>query len=146
MLGEILDGEMLLSTLGCVVDECWLWLQKQYAYVELDAYVVMPNHLHGIIFITQNAEGDSRIDGSRAGGSRTAPTPSKTLGRLIGAFKTTSTKKINHIKQTPGVQLWQRNYYEHIIRNEADLNRIREYILYNPARWEQDTENPATTQ
>ena len=115
-----------------------LWLQKQYEFVELDAYVIMPNHLHGIIFIGE----PDNVGGSRTGGSRTAPTKRKPLGGLIGAFKTTSTKRVNSIRQTPAAQLWQRNYYEHIIRNETDLNRIREYIHYNPARWAQDSENP----
>ncbi len=134
LLGEVLDGEMTLSTLGCVVDECWLWLQNQYEFVELDTYVIMPNHLHGVIFI---------LDSDYTGGSRTAPTKRKPLGGLIGAFKTTSTKRVNSVRQTPGLQIWQRNYYEHIIRNEADLNRIREYIHYNPAQWAQDSENPS---
>lgn len=138
LLGEVVSAEMHLSTLGCVVNDCWLWLAEQYAYVELDAWVVMPNHLHGILFIMD--------DGGR-GASRSAPTdiaPRKPLGQLVGAFKTVSTRKANAIRQTPGRRLWQRNYYEHIIRNEADLNRIRHYIANNPARWEQDTENPMT--
>ncbi|MGB2895232.1 MAG: transposase, partial [Anaerolineales bacterium] len=67
----------------------------------------------------------------------------KPLGRLIGAFKTVSTKRINEIHNTPGAKLWQRNYYEHIIRSEDDLNRIHTYIAQNPAKWEFDRENPS---
>jgi len=66
----------------------------------------------------------------------------KPLGRLIGAFKTVSTKQINIIRNISGVPVWQRNYYEHIIRNEDELNRIRQYIIENPFRWEDDPENP----
>ena len=92
------------------------------------------NQLHGIIIPTWS---DGR------GGSRTAPTENrKPIGRLIGAFKTVSTKRLNAIRNTPGVSVWQRNYYEHIIRSEESLARIRQYIIDNPARWEEDYENP----
>ena len=80
---------------------------------------------------------------ARRGGSRTAPTHRKPLGRLIGAFKTVSTKHINRLHSTPAAPLWQRNYWEHIIRDEADLHRIQEYIQNNPARWEQDSLHPS---
>ncbi len=128
---------MALNEFGEIVAESWQWLEWQYEHVEIDEWVVMPNHLHGIIVIT-----DCR------GGSRTAPTGSdqpkrKPLGRLIGAFKTVSTKRINEIYKTPGAKLWQRNYYEHIIRSEDEFNRIRAYIAQNPAKWEFDRENPS---
>jgi REP element-mobilizing transposase RayT len=64
------------------------------------------------------------------------------LGQLIGSFKTVSTKRINALRLTPGEPFWQRNYYEHVIRNEADLAEIREYILNNPARWDEDDYYP----
>ena len=95
----------------------------------------MPNHLHGIIMIR---------DDIRRGGSRTAPTEKrKPLGRLIGAFKTVSTKRINELRLTSGGPFWQRNYYEHVIRSEEELAEVREYILNNPARWNEDENNPA---
>lgn len=134
ILGEIVDDTVMLSTVGCVVDECWQWLAQQYPYIELDEYVVMPNHLHGILVISDN----------RRGGSRTAPTTdNKSLGRLVGAFKTVSTKRVNILRHAPGAQLWQRNDYEHIVRDEDDWNRIRAYIQHNPGRWAADHENPA---
>ena len=116
------------------VEQSWQWLAAQYTYVELDEYVVMPNHLHGIIVIEDSV-----------GAVREPPLlrARKPLGRLIGAFKTVSTKRINRIKDTPGHAVWQRNYYEHIIRSEAELSRIRQYISENPARWSDDSENPA---
>jgi putative transposase len=86
--------------------------------------------MHGIVIICR-------------GGSRTAPTGNyKPLGRLIGAFKTTSTKRINALRGTPSARLWQRNYYEHVIRNEMDLNDICQYILDNPVKWDIDDNNP----
>ena len=123
----------MLNDFGEMVAESWEWLATRYDYVELDQWTIMPNHMHGIIVIT----------GVVKGGSRTAPTEKrKPIGRLVGAFKTVSTKRINHLRNTPGVKIWQRNYYEHIIRNDDELNRIREYIVNNPAQWEMDRENP----
>ena len=81
----------------------------------------------------------------RRGESRFAPTPvvkRKPLGRLVCAFKTTSTKRINIMRDTPGAPVWQRNYYEHVVRNEDDLHEIREYIVNNPAKWAEDKYNP----
>ena len=170
LFGDIVAGEVRLNAFGQAVAETWLWLGTQYGYVELDEWVVMPNHLHGIIIITGTGDGRPADGGGVGGGSRTAPTvigatgggggvgggsrtaptviastapmvKRKPLGRLIGAFKTVSTKRINEYRGTPGVVVWQRNYYEHIIRDERSLNRIREYIAANPLRWHLDREN-----
>lgn len=134
LFGEIENGRMCLNDCGQEVADTWRWLSDRYPYVGLDEWVVMPNHLHGIIILT---EPNSR------GSSRTAPTQNrKPLGRLIGAFKTVSTKRLNAIRNTPGVSVWQRNYYEHIVRDEESLARIRQYIVDNPAHWDEDRENP----
>ena len=131
VLGKVQDGEVSLSSLGNIVAESWAWLEVGYFQVSLDAWVVMPNHIHGIIVLT-----DGR------GGSRTAPTTKpKPLGRLIGAFKTISTKRINAMRRAPATRFWQRNFYEHVIRNESALSRVREYIVNNPLHWELDREN-----
>ena len=126
LFGDVVDGETRLNPVGQIAGDAWKWLASQYDYVELDEWVIMPNHLHGIIIIS-----DGR------GGSRTAPTR-KPIGRLVGAFKTVSTKHINKLRNTPGEKLWQRNYWEHIVRNEPELKRIREYIRNNPSQWEMD--------
>ncbi len=176
VLGEVADGQMQLNDWGRMAEECWTWLADQYPYVALDATVIMPNHLHGII-VMDDGGGESRRGGSRSalmggsrttptGGSQTAPTDDartgdsriaptriapttaptmdkrKSLGRLVGAFKTVSTKRINEMRSTPGAMFWQRNYWEHIVRNDADLDRIREYIQNNPARWSEDQLHP----
>ena len=138
LFGEVVDGDMRLNDWGQIVADTWEWLATQYAHVELDGWIVMPNNVHGIIVIHN--------DGCR-GGSRTAPTrpaTRKPLGRLIGAFKTVSTQRINELRGSPGMPVWQRNYYEHIIRSEESLSRIRQYILNNPARWAFDRENRLT--
>ena len=129
VFGYIKNGEMVLNDIGKIIHNSWLWLSDQYDYVNLDEFVVMPNHVHGIIFLT---------DMIMKGASRGAPTSRKPLGQLIGAFKTVSTKQINQLRNMPGRRLWQRNFYEHVIRDESDLARIREYIINNPANWEKD--------
>ena len=158
LLGEIIDGAMKLNKYGEIVSETYQWLAQRYPYLILDEWIIMPNHFHGIMVITNQ---------SRRGGSRTTPTTDitltlnrkdiiltyknlpinpelkrKSLGRLIGAFKTVSTKQINLIRNTPGTKIWQRNYYEHIIRNEKSLNKIREYIVNNPLSWQNDQLHP----
>lgn len=134
LFGDVVDGQMQLNDCGQVVADSWLWLSGRYPHVDLDEWLVMPNHLHGIMILTGP---DGR------GGSQTAPTKNrKPLGRLIGAFKTVSAKRLNRVRNTPGVPLWQRNYYEHIVRSEESLHHIRQYILDNPSRWNEDRENP----
>ena len=129
LFGRIENNEMLLNNVGKMIDKWWQWLASHHDYISLDEYQIMPNHFHGIVC----------INNIRSGGSRTATTcRSKTLGRLIGAFKTVSTKHINILCSTPSKHLWQRSFYDRVIRNEKDLSRIREYIQNNPLNWEKD--------
>ena len=130
LLGSVLNGKIRLNVLGETVAKVWQWLSCQYPQVDLDEWQIMPNHLHGIVWLR---------DESHLGLNGIKPKP---LGRLLGAFKTVSTKNVNEIRQMTGLPFWQRNFYEHIIRDEDSLNRIREYILTNPQRWELDRENP----
>ncbi len=131
--GDIAQDKMPLNHTGQLVAEAWEWPAVQYPYVALDKYVIMPNHLHSLIAITDHARG----------GSRTAPTSGrKPLGRLIGAFKTVASKRVNLARKTLGQPVWQRNYHEHVVRDDESLMRIRQYILDNPARWHFDRENP----
>jgi len=151
LLGEIVDGKMVLSEYGRIVAEEWERTALVRPYVRLDEFVVMPNHIHGIIWIV----GDDAVGATRPVGAtrRVAPTGSTTggrptgpragsLGAIIAQFKSAAAKRINQIRGTPGVPVWQRNYYEHIVRNERALNAIRQYIRNNPARWTDDRENP----
>ena len=138
LLGQVIDDCVDLSTYGDIVADCWRWLSERYPYIELDEWVVMPNHLHGILVISDDGRGGSRT----APTTHTTTTKIKPLGRIIGAFKTVSTKNINAIRNTPGNKIWHRNYYEHVIRNEKELHKIREYIQSNPAQWQLDEDNP----
>ncbi len=99
----------------------------------------MPNHFHGILAIGKEDEGTAR----RAPTIRKFGRPmAESLPTIIGAFKSTAARRINARQGTPGATIWQRNYYEHVIRDESSLNRIREYIINNPLSWEMDQENP----
>jgi len=133
LFGEIVDSKIVFNDLGRLVVKSWIWLAERYPYVELDEFIIMPNHLHGILVVSDHCRGDSR----------TAPTSKrKPLGRIIGAFKTVSTKRVNILRRTPGAPLWQRGFYEHVIRDTDNINLIHEYIITNPARWALDRENP----
>ena len=98
-------------------------------------FSIMPNHVHGIIVL---------CSGDVGAGFKPAPTETKQYGlpEIVRALKTYSSRRINEIRNTPGTPVWQRNYYEHIIRNDGELNRIREYIVNNPEQWEEDENNP----
>jgi REP-associated tyrosine transposase len=134
LFGEIADGKMRLNEVGKIVDATWAHMFRFSEVSDPDTWIVMPNHLHGIVAITDIA----------GGGSRTAPTR-KPLGRQLGAFKTVSTRRINEIRRTPGAVIWQRSFYEHIIGDERSIERIDGYIRDNPGRWESDPENPVAS-
>jgi len=140
LFGEIVDGTMRLSDAGRMVQDEWFRTSVVRSHVELDVFVVMPNHIHGIVCIADDGRGTARR----------APTVERfghpvhgSLPTIIRAFKSATTKRINEIRHAPGIPVWQRNYYEHVIRNESEWDRIREYIVGNPASWEQDINNPA---
>ena len=136
IFGDVVDGVMHLNEFGQLVEREWLKTSEMRDDVELDEQIVMPNHIHGIIMI------------KRRGVSQYAPTKavfrsqSRTLGAIVRGFKSVVTKKINIIRNTSGSPVWQRNYYEHIIRNDDELNQVREYINNNPLQWQFDRENP----
>jgi len=140
LFGEIVDGKMRLNTAGQMARSVWEELPIHYPGINVDAFVVMPNHIHGIIsivgaqFIAPNTNDMCVIN--REGAINRAPT----LGEIIRRFKAFSTYSIRraHFEEF----VWQRNYYERIIRNEKELQRIREYIVNNLLTWEQDENNP----
>jgi REP element-mobilizing transposase RayT len=141
LFGEIVGGQMRLAAYGQVVSEQWLRSALVRGEIELDAFIVMPNHIHGIVIM--------RVQPMAVGAHGRAPLPSslpyrppRSLGSLVAGFKSAATKRINEIRGTLGVSVWQRNYYERVIRNGEELNRVRQYIIDNPAHWEQDRENP----
>lgn len=127
---------------GEIVKIEWLKTFEMRKNLALDEYMIMPNHFHGIIIITDN-ESDGRGTLQRAPTFEQFGKPvSNSIPTIIRLFKSTTTKQINELRNTPGTKIWQRNYYEHIIRNENELNKIREYIQNNQLNWQEDRENP----
>jgi len=146
LFGEITDREMRLNEYGQIVHDAWLRSEEIRREIELDAFVVMPNHIHGIVII-HDVGADCIRPLSRAHGRAPLPPAQHqrkphSLGSFIAGFKSATTRRINAIRDTPGLPVWQRNYYEHIIRNEDELHCIRQYIADNPMRCEMDQENP----
>jgi len=138
--GKIENDLMALNEYGKIVKKQWLLLQERYNYVKLDEFEIMPNHLHGIIVIV-GAPLVGALNNDRAG---TRPAP--TLGEIIGAFKSMTTNEyIRNVKTNNwpsfNKHLWQRSFYDHVIRNENELTLIREYIVNNPKKWDLDIDN-----
>ena len=139
MFGDVVDGEMIMNSGGDITKKCWFDIPVHFPNVCLDEFVIMPNHLHGIINIIEN------VNDNYVGAKNISPllqndkkikSPSKTIGSIIRGFKIGVTKWFR--KNTDVYNIWQRNYYEHIIRDEPELNRIRKYILENPLKWKDD--------
>ena len=142
--GDIIDGVMRTNEAGQMVEAAWTALPQRFPGIELDAYVVMPNHMHGVIVVGASlvVAPNTVLATNRAG---TSPAP--TLGDVVGAFKSITTHAYIQGVYDGGwlpfdKRVWQRNYYEHIIRSKIELNAIRQYIIDNPAQWEQDRDNP----
>ncbi len=133
------NRQMQLNEVGQIIQAVWDSLPQFYKGMELDAFVIMPNHLHGVILI-----------GEPVGAIRESPLPPvpiakrrrMLLSKILGRFKMVTAKQINALRGSSGQPLWQRNYYEHVIRDDESLIRIRQYISDNPAQWEFDHENP----
>jgi REP-associated tyrosine transposase len=135
-------GEMYPNELGRAVEDEWLRTPSLRPQVELDVFVVMPNHLHGIVIIRDGeADGGVRHHAPTERAPGSLRTDSQTLGAIVRGFKAAAATRVNAIRCTPHVRVWQRNYYEHVVRDESDLGRIQEYILNNPANWEEDEHN-----
>ena len=143
VFGDIAEKKMKLNKWGLIVEQCWHDLVKHYTGIELDAFVIMPNHVHGIIVITVVVTVIHNVgDGFKPSPTGTGETKCHGLTEIVRALKTFSARKINEQRNTQGQKVWQRNYYEHIIRNEISLNKIREYITNNPRNWHTDGNNP----
>lgn len=197
LFGEIIDGEMHLSQYGEIIQKWWDEILVHFPNVELGAFVIMPNHVHGIIFIIDNRRGEvisphhhpnsnhqenansKSLDGGindegmitnneggetqnqgmgiknqggeinddgvkiKTQGGETPPLPRRTLGQIVAYFKYQSTKEMNKIETENSItKFWQRSYYEHVIRNEKELQQKTDYIMDNPSQWDEDDENP----
>ena len=145
LFGKIANEEMRLNDYGKIADECWRAIPEHFPNVELDAYVIMPNHVHGVIFIRADENRMATNSSPSVGARHASPLPPhgvkpKSIGAIVGSFKSSVSKRIGREHNATGI--WQRNYYEHVIRNHEDWDRIHRYIESNPSRWAEDTENP----
>ena len=151
LFGKIENGEMTLSGFGKIADECWRAIPEHFPHVELGAHIIMPNHIHGIIVITDDESAFDVVDAQHVGATQwVAPTtipnarpngPKRgSLGAIIGSYKMAVTRQIGREHNATGI--WQRNYYERIIRNEREMDNIWRYIESNPTQWDDDDENP----
>lgn len=144
LFGEIVAGEMVLSNFGKIADECWRAIPEHFPAVGLGAYVIMPNHVHGVIHIVDGRGAallrpNVRPNESSPDESRPNVKPGS-LGAIVRSYKSAVSYRIHKEHHAAGI--WQRNYYEHIIRDDKDLQRITDYINTNPLRWNKDDENP----
>jgi REP element-mobilizing transposase RayT len=132
LFGHIENGVMIPNQFGSIVENEWYLAANLREQVELheDEFVLMPNHIHGIIWILESADSEQHSL------NRSSGIKSNSLGAIVSQFKTQTTKKINHLRNSIGTSVWQRNYYDHIIRNDKDLLEIKKYILENPFKWE----------
>ena len=144
-LGKIIEKDnfsegpkIILTRFGKIVEDIWRSIHDHPSLVELDEFIIMPDHLHGIIVIGENT----------VGAIHELPLPNRRqmlLSKIVGKFKMNSAKEINVLLNNEGQSFWQRNYYEHIIRDEKSLEKIREYIVDNPRKWFDDIEYPGNS-
>ncbi len=158
LFGEVVDGAVVLNRNGHIVRDAWFDLVNHYRHVELGAFVIMPNHVHGIIVLIDDGRGGSPALGKthlpndlhtdkdilpiNQTRPYVKPKPRHGLPEIVRAFKSFSARRINRLRRTDGIPVWQRNYYEHIIRNEREWENIHRYIQSNPSMWAEDEENP----
>ena len=160
LFGEVVDGEMRLNAWGEIARQCWADIPSHFPRVELDTFVIMPNHMHGIIILMKDTMVGARHavpQRDTAHQRHVVPQPQPpyigqrerfgqpvagSLATIMRSYKSAVTKRLNALRGTAGTPVWQRNYYEHIIRNDRALIAIREYILNNPIQWAVDRENP----
>ncbi len=142
-LGDVIDGVAHLSDIGRIVEARWSALPAHFEYVQLDEWTIMPNHVHGIIWIDHDIVGAKHVrPPANASPQHPNGTQPGSLAAVVQNFKSVSTREINQLHNAPGQPFWQRNYHERIIRNDRELNAIRQYIADNPLKWALDRDNP----
>ncbi|MBI2172040.1 MAG: transposase [Chloroflexi bacterium] len=147
LFGDIVNGEMHLNNCGRIAQDCWNAIPGHFPNARLDAFIVMPNHVHGVLWLTP--VGAQHAAPLRSAVPRHTATPNNvlpgSLGAIVRSYKSAVSRNASTIHQTTPRFLWQRNYYERIIRDDAELNAVRQYIIDNPTNWQDDEHNPAAT-
>jgi putative transposase len=139
LFGEFVDDVLLLNEFGEIVKEELLKSEEIRKEMKIDYFVVMPNHIHAIVLIDKQYN----IEPGNVGANGRSPLrlQTKSISSFISGFKSICTKRINEIRNSPGIPVWQRNFYEHVIRNDKELYEIRKYIENNPLNWIDDEYN-----
>jgi len=142
LFGAIENGSIQLSTIGPLVQQCWLDIPGHHPFAALDEYIVMPNHFHGIAWLSIQALQTAAI---KANTTPAAGFLKDSLSAVVASFKSAVTRTCNRLRDKPGRSFWQRSFYDHVIRDDAELRVIRQYIIDNPTKWQLDKENPSRT-
>jgi REP element-mobilizing transposase RayT len=135
LFGDLMDGEMILSEYGRIAKKCWEDIPGHYEKVELDVFVIMPNHIHGIVSIVRTGRHACPLRNRSA-------TQYSILSNVIGSYKSAVTRQINRSNKDLGFE-WQRSFHDHIVRTDYSLDKICRYIINNPLKWDLDKQNPA---
>ncbi len=144
--GDVISGEIHLSKIGQIAQQFWAEIPTHFKHLCIDAYVIMPNHIHGIIVIdrphnTETRHGTSLHQSSTESGNKFGPLKPNSLQSIVNGYKSSVTRWCRQNGHESFV--WQPRFYDHIIRADGSLDRIRDYIINNPAKWEDDKDNPA---
>ncbi len=139
LFGWIESGKMRLTDLGEVVEKEWLHTAKARKGIQLGEFVVMPNHVHGLVIVTSEIDQSGSSADLTKYAQRSDTLQPRSLGAIVGHFKAAVSRRARTLGIDCNKPIWQRNYYDHIVRNEKSLNEIRQYIMQNPARWEEDS-------
>lgn len=132
IFGMIRENKMILNEWGTIAESSWQNLYQHFSHIHLNSWIVMPNHIHGIICIDEYPDGHFKTD------RKFSDAISGSISTIVGSFKSATTRKINQIRQNSGATIWQRNYYEHVIRDDITKARIQDYIVNNPKNWTDD--------
>jgi len=146
IFGNIVNETVQLNAIGSIVHDEWVRTPEIRPSVVLSDFVVMPNHLHGIIIIMPESRASHRLAPTKAqhtvSNERPMGPASDSIAAILAQFKSMATRRVNALNEAISSRLWQRNYYEHIIRDDEQMGNIREYIVHNPSQWTWDRENP----
>lgn len=134
LFGEIVNNEMQLSEFGKIAQLCWEQIPEHFNSATLDEFVIMPNHVHGIIILNDN----NRIEISNSRKEEFSKPVSGSIPTIIRSYKSAVTKKINELRKTLGEKVWQTGFYESIIKEPTELYFVQEYIKNNPHNWKED--------
>ena len=140
LFGKVINDRMSLNQYGKIAHLCWLNIPGHFQHIKLDHFIVMPNHIHGIIILDKGDVRTRHASSVQSSTSKISSNPkgveSGSLGAIIGSYKSAVTKQIHAL--APNLSVWHGRYHDHIIRSESSLNYIRRYIIYNPELWNKD--------